>query len=121
MKAPALNEKAKGQQRFEYLIKTMDNDNVDLKIALMQLINAILSGEDSVDLDQTLLDLKIPETVDQLRKGQTKEALLLQLDVYDASMLGGADGFEADGLLLDSEYVPSPPPLPYFKISHTFR
>jgi len=61
----------------------MDNDNVDLKVTVMQLINAMLSGGDEATQEEVKKLFDIANVVDKLRKGQMKAALEVQLDVYD--------------------------------------
>eukprot|EP01088_Endostelium_zonatum_P008450 TRINITY_DN2135_c0_g1_i1.p1 TRINITY_DN2135_c0_g1~~TRINITY_DN2135_c0_g1_i1.p1 ORF type:complete len:977 (-),score=329.46 TRINITY_DN2135_c0_g1_i1:20-2950(-) len=86
MSAHSKNPSHKGKARFASLVSNMDNDNVDLKISIMQLINAVLnqSGDDMEDIKKTF---STDEVVNQLRKGQTKEALLVQIDIYDQMTL----------------------------------
>lgn len=86
MKAKPIGPQSKQDTRFGELMAGLDTDNVDLKVTVMQLINAMLStgeDEDQKDIKETF---KIEKVVEVLRKGQMKPSLEVQLDVYDQMM-----------------------------------
>ncbi|KAL6073930.1 Dishevelled associated activator of morphogenesis 2 [Balamuthia mandrillaris] len=90
MQAKPFNKKS--GTRFEELVKSMDKDNVDLKVTVMQLINAMLSTQESEEGVKKIKDsLNVEEVVGLLRKGQMKEALEVQLDIYDQLNEPGAE------------------------------
>jgi hypothetical protein len=85
MKAQPING-GKQPTRFAELMAGLDTDNVDLKITVMQLINAMLSTGDDDDHKDIKETFKIDQVVDTLRKGQMKESLHVQLDIFDQMM-----------------------------------
>ena len=104
MKAKSLHAAAKGASRFGDLVQRMDNDNVDLKITVMQLINALLSGGDEATQEEIKKLFNVNTVVEKLRKGQMKAALEVQLDIYDEM---NADVLSTDTMLRSSSTDPS--------------
>jgi hypothetical protein len=94
--------------RFGELMASLDTDNVDLKITVMQLINAMLSTGDDDDHKDIKETFTIDKVVDTLRKGQMKEALHVQLDIFDQMM---DDLSHSEDVVGDREY-PFPPSTP---------
>lgn len=97
--------------RFAELMASLDTDNVDLKITVMQLINAMLSTGDDDDHKDIKETFTIDKVVDTLRKGQMKEALHVQLDIFDQMM---DDLSHSEDVVGDREYPFPPPPTPLF-------
>src|SRR3989344_6585064 len=93
--------------RFAELMASLDTDNVDLKITVMQLINAMLSTGDDDDHKDIKETFTIDKVVDTLRKGQMKEALHVQLDIFDQMM---DDLSHSEDVVGDREYPFPPPP-----------
>jgi hypothetical protein len=93
--------------RFAELMASLDTDNVDLKITVMQLINAMLSTGDDDDHKEIKETFTIDKVVDTLRKGQMKEALHVQLDIFDQMM---DDLSHSEDVVGDREYPFPPPP-----------
>eukprot|EP01089_Gocevia_fonbrunei_P021270 TRINITY_DN8197_c0_g1_i1.p2 TRINITY_DN8197_c0_g1~~TRINITY_DN8197_c0_g1_i1.p2 ORF type:complete len:183 (+),score=51.49 TRINITY_DN8197_c0_g1_i1:780-1328(+) len=67
---------------------------------MMQLINSILTVQkDTDDSSSDFVDLReldIPRVVTRIRKGQTKEELVVMLEIYDEMSVATFDGFKQD-------------------------
>lgn len=85
MKAKPITQ-SKENTRFAEMMAGLDTDNVDLKVTVMQLINAMLSTGDEDDHKSIKDTFKIDKVVETLRKGQMKATLEVQLDIYDQMM-----------------------------------
>lgn len=85
MKAKPKNSKE--PNRFAALMAGLDLDNVDLKVTVMQLINALLSAGEEEDQKVIKDTFNIEKVVETLRKGQMKATLEVQLDIYDQMAL----------------------------------
>lgn len=79
----------------------LDTDNVDLKVTVMQLINAMLSTGDEDDHKEIKDTFKIDKVVEVLRKGQMKATLEVQLDIYDQMMMD--DISQSENLVRDKD------------------